>query len=68
MLRERAPEATAVLLASLEDPGDAALPCLQELRQAAATLEAEGWQDRPDWQALADGLRAPNPQDPEIGE
>ena len=68
VLRQRLPELVERVLAQLEQPGGATAPGLQAAREAAAQLDRDGYRDRPEWRALYDGARPPQPENAEPGE
>jgi len=67
VLQTRRPVETARFLRHLEDDSIPAPACLEAARQAAATLDREGWNERPSWKDLAAGIRPPVGNETSLG-
>lgn len=59
MIKLRNPGIARTIVDSLESGQCQNIACLHQLQRAAQVLDAEGFDARPDWKALADGLRPP---------
>ena len=68
VLRSRLPDLADRALAELERAGGARGSGLRAAQEAAALLDREGYADRPEWRALAEGARPPPPEDTAPGE
>ena len=68
VLRLRRPEAAARCLAELEAGSASFAPCLRPAAAAGAHLTHAGWEGRPEWRAIHDGLRPAQCDLPEPGE
>ena len=65
MIVKRSPHQAQKILECL---ASAPQGCLGELSQSATLLDAEGFDSRPTWNALASGTRPPRPEQPDLGE
>ena len=68
VLRLRRPEAAARCLAELEAGSASFAPCLRAAAAAGAHLTHAGWEGRPKWRTIHDGLRPAQCDLPEPGE
>jgi len=70
VLRCRFPHVSGRMLGLLENGGGAPINALHEAELAGQTCEAAGWTQRPNWRALSNGLRPPQPEqgDVSLGE
>ena len=68
MLRQRNPVAASHLLRRLVQNDVDDIPCLRELQECRLQVVAAGFDSCPSWEALWDGARPEQPNEPEPGE